>query len=523
MIFYILLITISVLYLIILSPLDPNLDEIIYNRSAFTGNLKTLPQLAHHALFHIIEYFTSFITNLFELMPLDGIRFIHIIAFISLIYFIFSIPVRYIKNKSLAFISALIFAVSFDTLEQTMGGEPMFLSLFFLITGYYLIRPAEKPMLKRYIFAGVLFGLSVLTHQLIIPCIMGVLLFLLFMSFRERDRTTPLIVIFLSFLTVLIIGYLLIVWLVADKKNLKDVYLWLTYYGHKQLNIIGFKRLIFLPLAFIRPFFKGQAIADFINYSTVDWRLIPSILCFLSVSVLLIYFAIKLIKGFRKNISTTSEILGYFIMIPMIFETVGVILFMTHNYEYYIVIVAHLMILTPLVFDNDKSILNKRALIIFLFLLIISNTTLEFIPRSRILPMNAPCYHIGGALEKEGIKTGDMVISTFEPRYSMLIEVKSKGKIVPISMNILSKFNNWVVEQTVLDEVSMKIKNVRSRGGRVFLTGEVINPPQPKISVFGYTTYPYGYELGKIWKYDLIETGERFLFQGEYYKIYKFR
>lgn len=524
LILFILLTVISISYLLVLEPLDANLDEIIYNKFAYTGDLKDLPQLAHHALFHVLEYSISFITNPLKLMPLDGIKYLHIIVFICLTYFIYSIPLRYIKNKSLAFISALIFAVSFDNLEQTMGGEPMLLALFFLIFGYFVIKPVEKPVLIRYTIGGVLFGLSVLTHQLTLPCVGGALLFLLFMSFKERERRKPLVVLFSIFLGVLAVGYSLIARLAVNITNFKDGYLWFTYWSHKQLNIIGIKRLLFLPLTFIRPFFKGQAIADYINYSTFDWRLIPAIFTFISVSILLVYILIKLFKDFRNNVCLENRLLRYFILIPMVLETIGIMLFMTHNFEYSIVVVAHLVILLPLVFDISPGRLIKRSIIALFILLLISNTLLEFIPKSRILPINAPCYQIEKALEKENIETGDMVISTFAPKYSMLIEVKSNYEIIPVSMDVMMDFAGiWKVDNNVLSRIDKKIENVRLSGGRVFLTGEVIDPPRPKINIFNYTTYPYGYELGKIWKDKLIDTGHSFLFQGRNYKIYEFK
>ncbi|HEC80216.1 MAG TPA: hypothetical protein ENI43_03060 [Firmicutes bacterium] len=523
-IFIISLTAFAVIYLNIFSPLDKTLDELIYNLYAYEGNISEMPQLAHHLLFHTMQYLLTFITTPVGIMPLDGIRFIHIGIYVGLLYLIFSITYSLTGNKKLAILSTIIFGTSFTTLYQAMSAEPIFLSLFFLTFGYYLIKPDEEPRLVSYGTCGLVFALAVLIHQIVIPCIIGVVIYSVIMAFKYRSYLKPTLVMVSIFITTTILTYAITAKLLLGIQNLKDIYLWLTYYGHKQWGLGFPKNIIFTPIAFIRVLYRGQAIADWLNFSANDWRLPLTTIALALVSIFVGYLIILFLKNIKKLLSNMNWIYTIFIGMPLLLILISVVIFMSQNYEYYIIIIAHLAILLPLTFFNKNSTHIKKILIAFIIILFLSNTILEFLPQSILYPISAPLYHLNASFKNIKLSKYDTVISTLGDKLGLFIlyRLRKNYNTTQINWTIIVDKNSNKLNIQKLEEIENHIENVKASGKNVYLTGEVINPPEPKFRLFRHTTYPFGYEIGKRWKDRLKDTGEKFLFKGRYYKIYEF-
>lgn len=313
-------------------------DSIGYIAALIEGDVWFHP---HHLLFHKTAYAWYKLTLLIfpNISPSTAIASLNTFFGAGSLTVIYTILRRIYKCSAVySGLFTTVVGLSSGFLFYSMCVEVYLIPLFFMLITIYLILKNNFNTKNIYLIA-IFAALAVLYHQVHVLFGCGVFITLLIKKFKMQQISSKSLVRFaVTYISLIGIPYLLVVFYFLGFTKVTDITYWLTYYNHvdnywNQFNskflikpIIGFSRSLISPEVFftipeirslIQNMFSANNLADEVylvrNLSSNLWLVLITLITFLFSYFIFIY---NTVKCFLQNKKTfVSELLVIIIVL----------------------------------------------------------------------------------------------------------------------------------------------------------------------------------------------------------------
>ncbi|MGQ9705473.1 MAG: hypothetical protein ACUVWP_00515 [bacterium] len=506
--------------LFILTPQDITLDGAYYNYLAINYNLKEMVPFPYHLLFHLFEKLLAItFYSFYRIMPFSIIRFINSIALIIDSFLLYRLSTSIGASKKIAFITSLIFPLSYTPWMLGMDGDVYLIALIPIIFGYILILQERVKTTRNFILVSLLTSLSVLLHLISTVGVTLLGIYLLIRCFKKEYPISRFLIFLFTNIFICSITYTLIGKLIVRIDSIHNFLGWIGTYNISwaPMSINKF----FLPLiGFVRFFFNGTLFTNLLYNEPFTFYNILSAILFFFTALFLICILILMVLNYKKALSFRKK--------TVIFLTSSIIAYFLFNSKwvpqyspYHTFTMIFILPLLSIIISKSSSKLLYKITITFILFITLINLFFEIIPRSRFFKESPLQWTEDEALIKLNISDKDAIICFDFVKFPLFYYTsgESNPKEILIRGDQMSKGNdNEIKERFVIYE--KMLKEILNNDGKIYISGTVIDCKPFRFDIYKYSPYPSGQLIRKYWGKHIKETPMSFTYRGTIYKMY---